>query len=517
MSDDALSDLLTLIRDSFRVRVNHEPAYVDVAGHLARVRSSQHQIIFGRRGSGKSCLLVHFHRNAETLYGAHSIYLDADEIKQLRYPDLLIRLLLSVFRHLPGAERRLVQRLLRRPATPLQRSIAELQELLDRADTERVIESREASSEARSGVSARIPGFAVSLDETASRGQRRTSEFEASKIDVLERHLQDYKQVVGSALGEHGIPMGALIVDDSYLLRRSEQPDVIDYLHRLLRGTNLYLKIGTIRHRTTLKRFGDQFIGVELTQDIESLDLDRTLEDLPKTQAYLSGILDRLGERVGLPTVTGTYVSIDGAFALTLASGGVPRDYLSIFVEAVEEARERGATRWITPTHVYKGAARVSYQQKLQGLRSDVGSEVTELEALFQDLYTFCIHERKKTAFLSSQDEVGDHEREHELIQQLTDFKLIHVVEPDTSAASGRPGRYEAYTLDAASYMEPRRRGIEIVEFWKTDDQRRKVGLREAPVYSLARAAQVKALPEALEADAFVETATESSGDAEAG
>jgi hypothetical protein len=71
------------------------------------------------------------------------------------------------------------------------------------------------------------------------------------------------------------------------------------------------------------------------------------------------------------------------------------------------------------------------------------------------------------------------------------DFKLVHVVEPDTSAASGRPGRYEAYTLDFSLFMEPRKRNIEHVEFWKIDDQRRRVGIREAPVYPLQRAIQV--------------------------
>jgi hypothetical protein len=88
---------------------------------------------------------------------------------------------------------------------------------------------------------------------------------------------------------------------------------------------------------------------------------------------------------------------------------------------------------------------------------------------------------------LVSQDESQSCPAEHDIVQQLMDFKLIHVVEPDTSAASGRPGRYEAYTLDFSLFMEPRRRNIEIVEFWKIDDQRRRVGIREAPVYPLHR------------------------------
>lgn len=37
--------------------------------------------------------------------------------------------------------------------------------------------------------------------------------------------------------------------------------------------------------------------------------------------------------------------------------------------------------------------------------------------------------------------------------------------------------------------MEPRLRGIEHVEFWRVDEQRRRAGVREAPVYGLSRAA----------------------------
>lgn len=67
------------------------------------------------------------------------------------------------------------------------------------------------------------------------------------------------------------------------------------------------------------------------------------------------------------------------------------------------------------------------------------------------------------------------------------DMKLIHVIEPDTSAASGRRGRYEAYTLDFSLLMEPRRRNIQIVEFWIRGEDSHKKGIREAPVYPLSR------------------------------
>ena len=68
------------------------------------------------------------------------------------------------------------------------------------------------------------------------------------------------------------------------------------------------------------------------------------------------------------------------------------------------------------------------------------------------------------------------------------DFKLVHLVDPEHVGRIRTPGPVEAYTLDFALFMEPRRRNIEIVRFWETDDQRRRVRLREAPVYDLTAA-----------------------------
>ena len=137
---------------------------------------------------------------------------------------------------------------------------------------------------------------------------------------------------------------------------------------------------------------------------------------------------------------------------------------------------------------IWKGASRLAWQTKLKGMRDDVSGDAAGLERLFTDLVAFCLREQRRTAFLISQDEAQRMPDIFERIQQLMDFKLIHVIEPDTSAASGRPGRYAGFTLDFSFFMEPRRRNIEVVEFWKIDDQRRRIGLREAPVYPLDRA-----------------------------
>ena len=127
---------------------------------------------------------------------------------------------------------------------------------------------------------------------------------------------------------------------------------------------------------------------------------------------------------------------------------------------------------------------------------------------------TYCITDKKKTAFRIAQEDAVKYPDEHELIQQLMDFKLIHVIEPDTSAASGRLGRHKAYTLDFALFMEPRLRGLQHVKFWELDEKRRRRGVREAPVYPLSRAhdvlasfatASTESAIEAIQADAGTE------------
>lgn len=486
LNDEQVDQLTSLIKNSFRVRPNQDPVYVDLSGNLARVRSKQHQVIFGRRGSGKSCLLVHFHRTVAQEDDTLSIYIESDDLKRLGYPDVLIRLLLRITEEVAEATRGRVARFLRRKRSPLWRQAEALRELLDLADESEITKEtrQERSRGAEANVSGHGAGGGMSTAQTASEGL--TSSFKAEKLAGLEKRIPDFKQTLQDEFAKTNFRLGAVIVDDFYLFDREIQPDVLDYLHRLLRGTDLYLKLGTVRHRTTLMRTNGQEIGIDPAEDVEQINLDRTFERVEETKEFLELMLDSMAQKVGI-TSASEFISADGLLQLTLASGGVPRDYLNTLVEAVPAARGLGQQR-VTPRSIYKGAGRLAYRNKLANLRKDAGDDARPIERVFTDLATFCLKEEKKTGFLIGQEQVMSHPDEHEIIQQLMDFKLIHVIEPDTSAASGRSGRFEAYTLDFSLFMEPRLRGIRHIEFWKTDAQRRREGVREAPHYSLERA-----------------------------
>ncbi len=482
LSNPEVIQLTNLIKDSFRIRPNHNPDYVDFSGHLMRFKACQHQVVFGRRGSGKSCLFVHFLHDSDANNGILPIYIEGDEFKRLTYPDLLVRLLLHIFESMPAANQQW-RHWIRRPNV-IQKTIDDLREVLSQAEEASVRQTDGEESEAQGELS-RGP---MKVGGKKSAKHERQSEFVEQKLDHLERYLGDYKQALSAHLKNSKYDSAFILLDDFYLIPRSRQPDVIDYLHRLVRGTDFYLKIGTVRHRTTIVRNEENTIGVELHQDVEEINLDRTLEDLDSTSEYLSEMLGSAAYNVGLDNPSEILFNPEAFHSLVLASGGVPRDFLNIFVEAILSATSDGNDRWITPTYIWKGASRLSYRTKLNNLKDEGVSDASPLEKLYRDIISFSLKEKRKTAFLISQEQAQEFPEIHELIQQLMDFKLIHIIEPDTSAASGRKGRYEAYTLDFSLFMEPRLRNIEHVEFWKVDDDRRKVGLREAPDYDLGRA-----------------------------
>ncbi|MGV9003428.1 hypothetical protein [Flavobacterium sp.] len=484
LDDPKVNKLKNLIKDSFRIRPNHDPIYIDVSGQLDRLKSEQHQVIFGRRGSGKSCMLVHFKNLKSTKDESITSYVDIDEYKRLGYPDIIIRLLLSILENMPSAKQKWRIGFLK---SKVQKYIIELRNLLDQAESRKVKQEEGKSTDFAATGKGAVGQGSISRKHTFGK----MSEFEESKLDNLERHLSDYKKAISEELKKSKFKKAFIIIDDFYLVKKDRQPDVIDYLHRLVRGTNFYLKIGTVKHRTTLVKNDGQTIGVVPGQDIEIISLDRTLEDLSSPTEYLSRILNSMGTKVGIENVVQDLFNSQSFEKLVISSGGVPRDLLNIFVGAVDIAIGNGRPTHITPTHVWKSASSLSYREKLINLRTDISSDAETVERVFRDLLNYCIKEKKRTCFLIAQEEAQQHPDSHELILQLMDGKLIHVVEPDTSAASGRKGRFEAYTLDFSLFMEPRKRGIEIVEFWNYDDGGRRIGVRESPVYSLARGKEV--------------------------
>jgi hypothetical protein len=273
-----------------------------------------------------------------------------------------------------------------------------------------------------------------------------------------------------------------LFLDDLYHIRRADQAKVADYFHRLAKDHNLWLKIGTIRHRTRWYVHGDPPIGMKIGDDADEIDLDLTLEKYVLAKGFLVRILANFASAADITSVSSFLT--DGALdRLVLASGGVARNFLSIFRRSVDVARKRGAghrREKVDAEDVNVAAGENDSFKREEFKRNTLDDDVT-LEDEFQKLRAFCLDSNNTNCFLLDKEDLG---REVDLIHELVDLKLIHLARSRVTV-SGRPGRiYEAYMLDLSQYAGARkRRKLELVEFWKpsSTEALRKKSLVYAP------------------------------------
>lgn len=82
---------------------------------------------------------------------------------------------------------------------------------------------------------------------------------------------------------------------------------------------------------------------MKLGDDCDEIDLDITLEKYEIARRFLLQILNQILSEAGIDSHP-EILADGGVERLVLASGGVARDFLTIFRRAIEVARERGRT-----------------------------------------------------------------------------------------------------------------------------------------------------------------------------
>ncbi len=277
-----------------------------------------------------------------------------------------------------------------------------------------------------------------------------------------------------------------LFLDDLYHIRRTDQPQVIDYFHRIAKGSNLWLKVGTIRHRTAWYLHGDPPVGVKLGDDADEIDLDLTLEKYSLAKEFLTKVLRSfVNDCVGLTT---SQILNEGAVdRLVLASGGVVRDFLAIFRKAVDVARERGEDHRGPKigSEDVNLAAGEHESSKREELKRDAVDDQREIERQFDKVVTFCVDKAKANLFLLEKGLSG---KEVDLIHELVDLRLIHLVRSRITVSSRVGKIYEGYMVDVSQYTGSRKRhNFELVNFWKAEasEALRRVKLIYEPEWKL--------------------------------
>ena len=508
-----LEATVNLIRESLRVTSAQKPVFEDVRGLLPQIRSKTHHVVYGRRGSGKSSLLlsVHWERkdNDEV-----SWYVDAQLYSMRPYDNLIISICLDVLRsmmtrvqsYLDGHCRgvRSVKKIwdlryrkAKQVRDSLDKLIGELTTELDRPEEYPVEEVDEERFEAEKG-----SGFEVKVDTNGAGAAVKTKKQTTAEVTkgekrslirekggFIESKLSEIGDILDQSLDALGKDEAFLEIDDFYYVRRDDQPRVIDYLFRLVKQRHIYLKVATAKHRTRLiGNVNGQEIGMQSGADFQPIELDRTLEDKSSLSSLLFNILNGLAKRAGTNDASLDELLTNGARDLLVdASGGVPRDFLAIFLRAWEISHYERDDSKIKKRDVGEAARRHLEETKSQHFSEDASGDSSQLEEALSTIREWVLQKAKSTVFLVDKQEYSDYPMAHEAIQALVGIRFLHMIVADTSASYGGGRRYEAYLVDPGIWASPRRHNIKEVAYDQRDNGGRRDELRNAPVFPLER------------------------------
>lgn len=507
INSSEMARLVILVEEAARSTKEAVRHFVEPApGTLQRATSKRHHIIFGRRGSGKSSLM---HKAASdlTIDRRPIAHVNLEAFKGHSYPDVLLSVLISTLKeykkwmetaavHLPTRKsfwKALFGTTPTRQAYPrkkaeslskvLEAEIDKLESELHQTDeADMVVKSgAEESKKASAGAEAKgsVPGSSVKAkaqaEFTKKDAQETEERYKRSKIDFLHRHILDYHKLF-LQVSELSGGDAYLFLDDLYHIRRADQANVVDYFHRIAKDHNLWVKIGTIRHRTRWYIHGDPPTGMKIGDDADEIDLDLTLEKYKLAKEFLVRVLTNFAAEAKITPISSFLT--DGALdRLVLASGGVARDFLTIFRRSVHIARERGgghrgAKVGAEDVNVAAGENESSKHEDFK--RDTLDDDKISLESEFQKLRDFCLIKNNTNCFLLNKDRHGP---EVNFVHELVDLKFIHLARSRVTIRGHSGQIYEAYMLDLSQYAGARkRRKLNVVEFWKgssTDALRR--------------------------------------------
>jgi hypothetical protein len=459
-----LARLRQMITENLRIQRDSgkDLPYIDVSNVLVDISAKQNHTIFARRGCGKTLLLHYSGRRLDN--STKSVYLNCEDYKRHSFPNVLIEILDALFgeleRHLTGwfgkkkRSRQLIQSI--RKELDVRRKADDVQE---EAVRKLVSAEKDRSAEVSVGVS--ITGTdtkaITKLGEKTKEETERNFKILSDKIRELDLWLPRLKEQVRDFFNvSSSVKTVFLQIDDLYHLKKTDQPFVVDYIHRLCKDMPLYFKIATLRHASRLyaDREG-QPIGAQERHDYQPINIDYTFSDFRRTRDQNWQILEEFAKLAGMNTeeVEALFKG-EGFDRLVMAGGGVPRDTLSLFLEVLSSVQAQGGDR-IGKDDV-RILSRSNFERRIEELKQD--SEGGEQDTLMRGIYVlreFCLN-KKTNIFVVSEQQLQQRDNLRDLIYRLLDYRIIHNAGVAFTHKS-QPGTYQAFAIDIGCYAHLRK------------------------------------------------------------
>jgi hypothetical protein len=243
------------------------------------------------------------------------------------------------------------------------------------------------------------------------------------------------------------------IIDDLYLVALNLQPIILATLNAIGRGNNIFSKVSSLENFTRLYD-NESKDGFQTPGDAQIVHLDFSLINPKSAFEHIREIVQKYLRYAGI-------LSDNSIFApsvlerLTWVSAGVPRDALYILIKAIERARNAERAKVAVEDINMSAADYLSEKESLAW--GDAGPESQQLLRIVEDIRSFCLQESHSNALLVH---IENDNPIYKMIKRVSDLKFIHVIHQGfTPSKSGE--RYEGFLLDYAYYTGFRRsRGV---------------------------------------------------------
>lgn len=450
-------------------------AFVDV-GILPQIENRNNQIIYGRRGTGKTHVLRVLSAKLQSVR-AIVVYIDARMLgstSQFSDPSIAIPTrCAALFRDfLAEIHDTLLDYIVALPSDKAEGALEELNNLGKAVTEPYTTVTLEQAESRRREVAKDKSGFGASIktgtpiDSTLSVTSQEEQSLETETSNRFAARSEDkiifpaITSRLKSVLGLCGADL-FILVDEWSSLPTDVQPFLAEFFKRsFLPLSQVTVKIASLEHRSTFRMDGPHgLVGFELGADISAgIDIDdyyvfdRNPEGITEAFGDMlvrhirnelpEGYLEQnLGIRSAQELASKLFTERVVFQELVRASEGVARDLINIssttFFSAHRKTREK-----IERGAVLEGA-RQWFEQDKEGNLDE------SLRRVLRRITDEVIGKRRARSFLLPR-ELGD----HPVVQRLFDLRVLHLVQRGY-ADKDKPGvRYNIYSLDYGTYVD---------------------------------------------------------------
>lgn len=462
--------LLKLNRRAEKYKSEHLiQSFVDIGPLFSLMQSTDHQVIYGRRGTGKTHGLRYLEN--KTLQKNCVIFVDMRTIgstgglyndKTLSFSERATRLLVDSFTYIHDG---ILEYTLENDSNIDLSQIGPHLDNLSHSISELTVVSEEVEQQTESEETKSYDsevGLNISMNDLGINAARSDGESKTKSKTFIEKGKQIHR-VRFSAIHQNLKDILKVLKTDIWVIidEWSEIPlDLQPYLGDLIRKTllpiqQITVKIGAIDQRTNFRtNLNDGYIGLEVGADLpSSIDLDEYMifdNDVSKAKSFFKNLiyyhLKDFFEEFSITEVDSADKLISEIFSninsfeeFVKASEGVARDAINIIANAAMKADDKKIS-----INNIRHAAKMWYTRDKEKAVS-MREEALELMRWIVDKV---IGQRAARAFLFQAN------KKSELIDYLFDSRVLHVIKQNVSGKDEPGVRYNVYSIDYGCYVD---------------------------------------------------------------